>query len=409
MNILFVSSACSENKYKDIFDSRNIKKLDPSQKFFKLIIDGMVQQNDINITCLTELPVSRSTISRRIFKKEKEIVNERLTYVYMGFINGKILRYLTIYCSSFFNTLKWIIENRKKQKILICDSLKLMSTHPARILCKFYGIPKCAFVTDIPTMTTSMKVKKSTLRSVFEGWFELCAERDCKKYDGYILVADAINEKINLKNKPYIVIEGSVPKKGIEQKESMKKQKYVLYTGGLFESFGVVTLANAFHKTKFENIELHFYGEGTSVKHILSISKIDKRIRYMGIISTEEIVKKQEQALLLVNPRPTNQEFVKYSFPSKTLEYMASGTPVLTTKLPSIPKEYSQYLFWFQGYNEESLLNDLNKVLSFSDAILMNKGRCAKEFVLEGKNNFVQAKKIIHFIEQLTPMQKVKL
>ena len=57
----------------------------------------------------------------------------------------------------------------------------------------------------------------------------------------------------------------------------------------------------------------------------------------MGCVTNDEIVRLQCEATLLVNPRPSDKEFCKYSFPSKTIEYMASGTPVLMTKLPGVP------------------------------------------------------------------------
>ena len=43
------------------------------------------------------------------------------------------------------------------------------------------------------------------------------------------------------------------------------------------------------------------------------------------------------QSLWPVNPRQNNEEFTKYSFPSKTMEYLASGVPVVAYKLDGIP------------------------------------------------------------------------
>ena len=105
------------------------------------------------------------------------------------------------------------------------------------------------------------------------------------------------------------------------------------------------------------------------------------------------------EATLLVNPRPTDEEYVKYSFPSKTMEYMASGTPVLTTVLPGMPKEYHPYVYLLEDETAEGIAKKLKLVMAESDEVLFHKGQRAREFVLEQKNNVIQGKKILDMLE----------
>ena len=109
----------------------------------------------------------------------------------------------------------------------------------------------------------------------------------------------------------------------------------------------------------------------------------------------------ERDAMLLVNPRPTSEEFTRYSFPSKILEYMMSGTPVITTKILGIPKEYDKYLFYFYADDPLSMANDLRKLMDMSLKDLSRKGRDAREFVIKNKNNIIQAEKILNFIEMI--------
>ena len=101
-----------------------------------------------------------------------------------------------------------------------------------------------------------------------------------------------------------------------------------------------------------------------------------------------------------MNPRPTHEEFVKYSFPSKTMEYMASGTPVLTTRLPGMPKEYYPYVDFIEEESAAGIAAALKAVLTRSDEELFQKGQKARAFVLEGRNNVVQAKRILTMLER---------
>ena len=142
---------------------------------------------------------------------------------------------------------------------------------------------------------------------------------------------------------------------------------------------------------------MHIYGDGKFVDTLLEYQKKDSRIKYNGVVNNEQIVAAEINATLLVNPRFSNQEFVKYSFPSKTSEYMLSGTPLLTTRLCGIPEEYFEYLYTFDEESEDGFANKLQEILSKTTNELDQKGKSAQSFVLKHKNNFVQSKKIIDF------------
>ena len=113
-----------------------------------------------------------------------------------------------------------------------------------------------------------------------------------------------------------------------------------------------------------------------------------------------EIIEKEMDATLLINPRPTNEEYVKYSFPSKNMEYMASGTPVLTTALPGMPQEYYPHVFLIRDESADGVAEALREVFAHSDEELFQKGSAARKFVLRERNNVVQAAKILDMLKQ---------
>ena len=134
------------------------------------------------------------------------------------------------------------------------------------------------------------------------------------------------------------------------------------------------------------------------MEELQQIAAEDDRVFYGGMLLNTQIVEKEQEATLLVNPRPTGEEYVKYSFPSKTMEYMASGTPVLTTVLPGMPKEYHPYVFLLEDESEDGIAAKLKEVLEQSEEDLFRKGCEAREFVLKEKNNVIQAKKILDML-----------
>ena len=66
---------------------------------------------------------------------------------------------------------------------------------------------------------------------------------------------------------------------------------------------------------------------------------------------------------------------------------MASGTPVLTTCLPGMPKEYNDYVFLLQDETTEGVKKALQEIFAMTDLELYEKGEKAKAFVLNQKNN----------------------
>ena len=103
--------------------------------------------------------------------------------------------------------------------------------------------------------------------------------------------------------------------------------------------------------------------------------------------------------MLLINTRNPEDEYTKYSFPSKTFEYIVSGTPFLTTRIAGIPEEYYKYLYVINDYSVASVKQKIEEVLAKPQSELDDFGQQARQFVLENKNSEIQAKKIIQYLD----------
>lgn len=78
---------------------------------------------------------------------------------------------------------------------------------------------------------------------------------------------------------------------------------------------------------------------------------------------------------------------------------MVSGTPVLTTKLPGMPKEYCNYVFLIEDETIEGFVCAFQRIFKMPDEQVADMGINAKQFVLQNKNNIVQAKRIVELIK----------
>ena len=110
------------------------------------------------------------------------------------------------------------------------------------------------------------------------------------------------------------------------------------------------------------------------------------------------MVKEQMRASLLINPRYTEAEFTKYSFPGKNIEYMVSGTPTLTTLLPGMPKEYFPHVYLLDDETVDGMANMLREIHSKPKEEIERLGQETKEWMLKNKNNKAQVAELIHFV-----------
>ena len=131
---------------------------------------------------------------------------------------------------------------------------------------------------------------------------------------------------------------------GLKFQTTNQERKIVAHAGTLSEVVGVSKILDYLKNSKSID-ELWLMGNGDLSERIIEQANKDERLVYFGFINKEEVFLKLQQARLLLILRDPNEDYTKYSFPSKLFEYMASGTPVAISHLPGIPKEYHRYLY----------------------------------------------------------------
>lgn len=392
MNILYISTTCSNKTISNIFKNSNGKIAQSIQKFNKLLLDGFVSA-DASVTALSSIPIESTIINDlKICRKE---VEDDIQYIYTKTSSNKYFNAINTFFSSFGQTMKWGFRNKSKDAVIICDVLKVSICIGALLASKIMRVKSVGIVTDIPGMMVGGK------KNIFHKLSSFANKKYINNFDLYVLLTEQMNELVNLRGCPYVIMEGLVDStmKEVEIKEK-DNPKNIIYAGGIFEKYGVKNLIDAFMKTDDDSIQLSIYGHGDLENYINECSQKDNRIKYFGVVHNSEVVKAQLRATLLVNPRPTHEEFTKYSFPSKNMEYMVSGTPVLTTRLPGMPKEYYNYVYLIEEENANGIEKALRAIFSIDEMELLDFGAKAKQFVLENKNNMVQSRRILEFLRK---------
>lgn len=402
MDIIYLSSSCSEEKFNELSEKGITRKLPQAQKYHCLLMEGIAHNLDGSLYAISAFPVNRQWTKQVLFAEEKETIG-KIQYIYDAFINLPVLRQWSRIIQAERDIRK--IYHKNKDCVIICDVLNQSLANAARTSGKKYGIPVVGIVTDVPGYTSGARRKSySFIRRKISEYAEKNSKRNLAKYDAYLLLTEAMNSVVNKNGKPFIVLEGHCDSK-MEQRENnlsdKSKPKIAMYAGGIHKEFGIEMLVNAFVKGGFNDWELHIYGDGNYQKDLTELTKKISNVKYHGVQPNYLIVENQIKATLLLNPRLTDAEYVKYSFPSKTMECIASGTPLCTTKLPGMPAEYYPYVYFFENETEEGMLATLKDILGKSEEEYHEFGKQAKEFVMKEKTNVKQAKKLLEFVSNV--------
>ena len=389
MKILYGFSNCSDRKYDEIFKDKPVSVMLTDQKYHGLLIKGL-KENGAELYCVSGLPINRS-VTKKLFIHEADEEENGVKYHYINTLNLQIFRQLGI----FYGAYNYILKSCKKGEentCIICDCLNVANAYGALKAAKKRKVPIIFILTDLPDMFNESKFRKNI------------KNRLLKKADGFIFLTEQMNDKVNPYKKPYIVLEGhadcslsEIPDR--ERYENTDGKKIVIYAGSIQKLYGIQNLVEGFIRAAIDNAELHIYGDGDYREELESVCRKNTSVKYMGVRANREIVYAEQRAALLVNPRPTAPEYTKYSFPSKNMEYMVSGTPVMTTLLSGMPKEYYPYIYGIEDETAQGIANALKDFFAIDKKIRYNTGAAAREFVIKNKSNVVQTKKILEFLK----------
>ncbi|MCF0114440.1 MAG: glycosyltransferase [Erysipelotrichaceae bacterium] len=374
MKVYYFSYAIKEDTINKIYTLGQFPGFQV-QVFNRSIINGLIK-NGYDVTCDTNIPVSKNLIKETFLTVPNEDI-----YEYHKVINIPLIKDLIILVRTYFKMCKRL---KKEKAICMGDILSVPNNLGAALACKKYNRPFIGIITDVPDFIENNSI------------YLKMTEQVIKNCSHYVFLTEPMNELINTERKPYVVMEGSCTL--FPLLENLQREKCFVYTGSLDEFNGIKNLVDAFVQLDTD-YELHLYGNGSYTETIKEISKTNSNIHYKGMIPHEEVVKVIQKASFLVNPRTLNDQQIAYSFPSKTFDYLASNTPVISTKLPCLSEEYTQYMNFFDSDSVEAMKKGLESILLSNYEVLLNKAYQARLFIQDNKNNVIQAEKIMQLVK----------
>lgn len=308
----------------------------------------------------------------------------------------------------FFNGIYIIFKVRKHNKnfAILEYSTTIFNELVLFIIARIIKVPIIREACEVPAV---LRNKTSNPIKVF-----LDLEVRTKLYDGIIVISNFLEKQFGSlvrKNTLSILIPILVDLNRFGLKRnSTDKQKYIAYCGSLKgNKDGVPILIRAFSIFSKKNKEVNLYiigdARGTDIlenlKNLAKELHVVHRVIFTGEVSREKIPEYLINASVLALSRPNSIQS-EGGFPTKLGEYLATGNPVVVTKVGEIPNylKDKENAFLAEPDSAEAFAAKLDYVFSYPE-LAKNVGQKGKEVAEKYFNYKAQSKRIIEFIDIL--------
>ncbi len=318
MRIFYLSNAIEESDFA-LLNAKATHKPNPAgQNFHAKLIKALADFTQTEAYSL--IPNQEGWVKAKSFDPYGPL---RVTYLEGSASKAKRFLFLP---KTIASKIKDDFPDLNENDVVLYDSLNLTLAKASKILKSKYGVKRVAILTDDPSNIsgTGKPYQKSCLRL-------------SKTADAYFALTEGLVSLFSRKEKPSLVRMGVVD--DVPSCPSPFAKPYIYYGGALFVKDGTKALIDSYLIAR-PNIDLIIAGHGPYEAILKEKCKLNERVHFLGQITKKEHYAYLKHASLLINPRLFSKKLDEVSVPSKVLEYLSSGSTILTTPSTPILKRY---------------------------------------------------------------------
>lgn len=301
----------------------------------------------------------------------------------LAHINLGPLKILTLGISAAWAALCWGVRNRKStNKVVLCYNLNAPPAFFLRPVCRLLKMKLVPFIGDI-YIPGEVIADNWMRRLEFKTQTGLIP-----KVDGLLVCNRAIVEDF-APEREALLIEGGVRESLVRDFEARPRHSgdtfNLVFAGQLSDLNGVQLLLKAVKLLDMPSLRVTILGGGEYADEVRDAAKEDPRICYRGLVAHYDVLAAYADADLLVNLRRTVYDTHRYVFPSKVVECLATGRPLLSTLTGHVVEEFGEFVFLLDQETPEGLAQRLQEIADMPMAERIALGTRAQQYVLHNK------------------------
>jgi glycosyltransferase involved in cell wall biosynthesis len=351
---------------------------------------------------LAAQPVPAFPRARRIWLPGgRTTLPEGIEVTLLPCLNITPLKQVTIGLGVLWGILRWGWQNRRaRRRIVFTYNLSVPPGAITWLAARLIGAKAVAMVYDIeiPCHTVPWSLRR---------WLDLWLHRRIlPRFDGLIPISDAIAEDF-ARGCHYLRVEGGIQTDVLERTAGIAGKHRcdggpltVAFAGSLDEPNGVSVLLEAFAALPGHEYRLRIAGRGPLEAAVRNAAAADPRIEYLGFLSFPQVLELYRSADVLVNMRLTQTVNTKYFFPSKLLEYLASGVPVISTCPGRVAEEFGQMACLLHEETPQALAEAIRRMAALDPDARAEMGRRARQYMAAHKTWDAQALRIADYLHR---------
>lgn len=380
MNILVFSSAMTQSDFSKYQSQAKIKPNPSNQNFYYKLIKALALRN--NVSVVSHRPLVKGMFKNGVLETET-VMDGNVKFYYTYNRPGKVFKLLKEK-SSIESTARQAIDDFLSHDfIILTDTLRFNLLRAAMKIAEQYKVKIVGMLTDNPFNLSSGS-----------NYIKNKQKQEASNLNGYLSLTEGLVNAFN-RNVPSYVFEGLVAEENDSGKDPV--HNYFYFGGSLYERYGVKTLIDAFKASNVKQ-KLVIAGSGPLDKYIEKCAEEDYRILYLSQLSKEKNIAYMRNSIANINPRPLNDQMDKESVPSKLLEYLSVGTPVISTKYPKLYSTFKDDVSWIEGNTLEDMKAALESYNVENQNEYLKKAATARRKVFEFYGLNVQSESISHFL-----------
>jgi hypothetical protein len=327
MNVIYLTTAMRDDDFRLLVHLANKKPNPAGQNFHNKIIRAISLKDNIQVYSI--VPSFEHIVYEGNFEGKSVI-----DFFYFEAPKNRFKRYF-----SLAKTIAKTIEERfdytqQSNTIIVYDSLNIYLAKSAAILSHKLGVKRIAILTDNPNNisgVTHAYVKKVIKLS--------------HNADGFFSLSNSLIDLFNPHQRNFAITEGVVEPN--PRSFPLYNKPYIYFGGALYIKYGVPALIAAYQMEK-PDYDLLIAGHGPYEAEVRAAAFMNPRIVYLGQVGRAENYNYERHSSLNINPRRFNEDLDKNSIPSKMLEYLAAGQPILSTKQTRLMTLFPNDVNWIE-------------------------------------------------------------
>ena len=367
------------------------------------LLHGLKRSGVLLDKILSAYPVPSFPTTKRLYYPRSRLqLNNELNIDMIPFINVTPIKQLTLGIASYFEIVRWGDKAGPGDKIIFTFNISVPPGIFLLAAARRIGARVVAMIYDINVPGETVP---RTLPFIIDFWLH---KKTLRCYDGLVVITKEIARDF-APGVPSICVEGGIGPDLVEKYHVLEKitmrdagHFVIVAAGGLKEANGISEILAAFSLLKGDVYRLHIAGNGPLKDLVKDAVQKDPRISFHGFLKFDDVLKLYATADVLVNMRLTQRVSTSYFFPSKTMEYLASGVPVITTCPGGMADEFGAFAYLLHEETPGALADIIKTVEAIPVEQRIARGKAARQYMIEHKTWDAQAKKIAHFLSEIS-------